>query len=515
MGCAAIAVGLFGALAPADAQTRAKTKTHIERSVPIYREEVKTTEKVNAWTLGVAAGLPEGAPLRFATELARVVDDGTELRVLPIVTRGIFENLHDLLYLRGVDAAIVYSDVLEHFKNDPKIANIERRVGYLMHLFPSEVHVFVRPEIKSLQDLAGKPVNFNTRGTAAAYSGPLIFDRLGIKIDAKFDPHPSAMGDMAKSDKYAAVVFVSTKPLDPFVKRKWPDGFKFLPVPLTEKLEEYYLPAELAAADYPGLIPDGQSIQTIAVPAVLAVYNWPTRSERYRRVARLTDYIFERLSRLQTEAGFHPKWKELNLAATVPGWQRSRAMQARLDAVAKDGRLETGSNAGSRAKKERLAHLGATGPHPPGAELFLGTGPPKERGPSCRAPPIRGKNACQIRSARAGAPAGTRNGRYRHGLKTKRAQAERHYLFELMREAHALMRNTMQAGMGRQGHGAAGRPRGARYRHPSHQADKATAEGEKTLLDLLVGLCATSGATSSCVAWFTEAASTGPLPARR
>ena len=112
-----------------------------------------------------------------------------------------------------------------------------------MHLFPSEVHVFVRPEIKSLQDLAGKPVNFNTRGTAAAYSGPLIFDRLGIKIDAKFDPHPSAMGDMANSDKYAAVVFVSTKPLDPFVKRKWPDGFKFLPVPLTEKLEEYYLPA--------------------------------------------------------------------------------------------------------------------------------------------------------------------------------------------------------------------------------------------------------------------------------
>ena len=148
-------------------------------------------------------------------------------------------------------------------------------------------------------------------------------------------------------------------------------------------------------------------------------------------MARLIDYIFERLSRLQTEAGFHPKWKELNLAATVPGWQRSRAMQARLDAVAKGGRLETGSNAGSRAKKERFEHLGATA-HPPGAGFVLGNGSPKERGPSCRAPPNRGKNACQIRSARAGAPAGPRNGRYRHGLKTKRAQAELHYPFELM-----------------------------------------------------------------------------------
>jgi TRAP-type uncharacterized transport system substrate-binding protein len=326
------------------------------RTIPIHPEEVKTISKVNSWTLGLAAGLPEGAPLRFATELARVVDDGTELRVLPIVTRGIFENLYDLLYLRGVDAAIIYSDVLEHFKNDPKIANIERRVGYLTHLFPSELHVFVRPEIKSLEDLAGKPVNFNTHGTAAAYSGPLIFDRLGIKIDARFDRHPSALGDMAKSDKYAAVVFVSTKPLDPFVKRKWPDGFKFLPVPLTEKLEEYYLPAELAASDYPGLIPEGQTIATIAVPAVLAVYNWPERTERNKRVVRLIDYIFERLPRLQTEAGFHPRWKDLNLAATVPGWQRFRPMQARLDAAARQMRAD-----GDGGSREQIAGSGARG----------------------------------------------------------------------------------------------------------------------------------------------------------
>lgn len=329
--CALGGLGITVAWQPADAQTEPRTKARVERLHPIHPAESRVIEEVNAWTLGVAAGLPEGAPLRFATELARIVDDGSNLRVLPIVTRGIFENLHDLLYLRGVDAAIVYSDVLEHFKNDPKIASIEKRVGYLMHLFPSELHVFVRPEIKSLEDLAGKRVNFNTRGTAAAYTGPLIFDRLGIKIDATFDPHPTAMTDMARSDKYAGVVFVSTKPLDPFVKRKWPDGFKFLPVPLTDKLEQYYVPAELAAADYPGLIAEGQTVQTLAVPAVLAVYNWPTKTERYRRVARLIDYIFERFSRLQTESGFHPKWKELNLAATVPGWQRSKAMQARLD----------------------------------------------------------------------------------------------------------------------------------------------------------------------------------------
>ena len=296
--------------------------------------ESQMNAKLNRATIGLAAGRIEGAPLRFATELARVVDDDDDMRVLPIVTRGPFENVNDLLYLRGVDAAIIFGDVLEHFKKDGRIANIGARINYITHLFPSELHVFVRPEIRSLEDLAGKPVNFNTHGTAANYSGPIIFDRLGIKVEKKFDPHLVAMTDMIKSDKYAAVVFVSSKPLDPFIKRKWPEGFKFLPVPLTEKLEEYYLPAQLEAADYPGLIPDGQTIQTISVPAVLAVYAWPEHSERHRRVTRFIDYLFERLPKLQTEAGYHPKWRELNLAATVPGWQRFAPMQTKLVAVA-------------------------------------------------------------------------------------------------------------------------------------------------------------------------------------
>jgi len=287
-------------------------------------------QKLNSWTIGLAAGLPEGAPLRFASELARVLDDGDKLRVVPIVTRGVSENIYDLLYLRGVDAAIVYGDTLESFSKDPQLAGLKQRISYIMPLFPSEVHVFVRPEIKRLEDLADKPVNFNTKGTAAAYSGPIIFERMGIKVDAKFDPHPVALAEMANSDKYAAVVFVSSKPLDAFVKRKWPEGYKFLPVPLTETLEEYYLPAQLGAADYPGLIPGDQKVETIAVPSVLAVFKWQQDHERGKRLVRFVDYLFDRFSKLQTDPGYHPKWRELNLAASVPGWQRYPPMQSKL-----------------------------------------------------------------------------------------------------------------------------------------------------------------------------------------
>src|SRR5258707_4058485 len=111
-------------------------------------------EKINAWTVGLAAGLIEGAPLRLAAEMGRVVDDGDNMHVLPIVTRGPAENVNSLLYLRGVDLAIINSDALEEYRI--QFPEIRRHVTYLLNLFPSELHIFVRPEIQSLQDLAGK-----------------------------------------------------------------------------------------------------------------------------------------------------------------------------------------------------------------------------------------------------------------------------------------------------------------------------------------------------------------------
>ena len=212
-------------------------------------------EKMNAWTVGLAGGLLEGAPLRLAAEMARVVDDGPNLHVLPIVTRGATENLNSLLYLRGVDTAIINSDALEEYKI--QVPEIRRRISYLLNLFPSELHIFVRPEIESLQDLAGKKVNFNTQGTAAAYSGPLIFSRLGINAENTFIPHQVALEQMRKGEM-AAVVFITSKPVDAFVRGRWEPGFKFLPVKYDSKLEDYYLPAVLEAAEYPSLIKQGE-----------------------------------------------------------------------------------------------------------------------------------------------------------------------------------------------------------------------------------------------------------------
>ena len=253
--CVAIVLALYPAAADAQDPPR-RAQSYAERQ-----------ERINAWTVGLAAGLLEGAPLRLATEMSRVVNDGENLHLLPIVTRGPTENLNSLLYLRGIDLAIINSDSLDEYK--AAFPDIGLHVKYVLSLFPSELHVFVRPEIQSLQDLAGKKVNFNTLGTAAAYSGPLIFSRLGINIEKTFIPHQLALQQMRRGEM-AAVVFITTKPVDAFVRGQWEPGFKFLPVSYDSRFEDYYLPAFLEPSDYPALVKPGERVATFAVPTVLA-----------------------------------------------------------------------------------------------------------------------------------------------------------------------------------------------------------------------------------------------------
>jgi len=322
-------VPLLLAVQPASLEARTKNiKAQSARMVSHQLPTPTANEKINAWTVGLAGGLLEGAPIRFAAEISRVVDDGDNLHVLPVVTRGPTENVNSLLYLRGIDAAIINSDVLDEYKS--QVPDIQRRLAYVLNLFPSELHIFVRPEIQSLNDLIGKKVNFNTQGTAAAYSGPLIFSRLGLDVEQTFIPHQVALEQMRKGEM-AAVVFITSKPVEAFVRGRWDPGFKFLPVPYDSKLEDYYLPATLEATDYPGLIKQGESVATISVPTALVAFNWTPNSNRYERVARFVDHLFSRIDRLQAP-GFDPKWKSINLAATVPGLARFQAAQAWLDA---------------------------------------------------------------------------------------------------------------------------------------------------------------------------------------
>lgn len=112
--------------------------------------------RINQGTVAIVSGGVNGTYIRIAADLASVLDNGDELRVLPILGKGSVRNISDLLYLRGVDLAIVQSDVLSYIREQNIHPNIEQRIRYITKLYNEEVHVLAGPDIKSLKDLAGE-----------------------------------------------------------------------------------------------------------------------------------------------------------------------------------------------------------------------------------------------------------------------------------------------------------------------------------------------------------------------
>ena len=70
------------------------------------------------------------------------------------------------------------------------------------------------------------------------------------------------------------------------------------------------------------------------MPTALVAFNWPTNTNRFERVARFVDHLFSRIDKLQAP-GFDPKWKTVNLGATVPGLARFQATQEWLEREAR------------------------------------------------------------------------------------------------------------------------------------------------------------------------------------
>lgn len=289
--------------------------------------EGKAVSKANEWTVGLATGTPSGTFMRFGAEIASNINQIGDVRVLAVITPGATENVRDLLYLKGMDIAITHADVLEHFKSVEKITNIQKRVNFISELYISEIHVLVRPEINSFKDLEGKKVSFHAPGGGSSVTGPILFRRMGVGVEPVYIDNDIAYERM-KTGEISGLVFTVGKPNNLFVRNKNDFGFKFLPVPF-DNFTDLYLPTKLTAEDYPGYVKPGEPVETIGVQAVLAVYNWPRESDRFRRISRFINNYFDHFDNF-LKPPYHPSWKTVNLAANVRGWTRYWVVEEKL-----------------------------------------------------------------------------------------------------------------------------------------------------------------------------------------
>jgi TRAP-type uncharacterized transport system substrate-binding protein len=182
--------------------------------------------------------------------------------------------------------------------------------------------------IRSIEDLRGQKVNFGPAGSASSLTGSIIFQRAGIKVEQTLYDNPLALQKL-QSGEIAALIRVIGKPIDFFSKIPANSDLHLLPIPFSKNFSDYYALSEFTKAEYPTLIAEGDTVSTLGVPAVLAVYNWPAKSDRARRVQRLVERMFANWQKFQSPPR-HPKWREVNLAATVPGWTRWEPAEEQL-----------------------------------------------------------------------------------------------------------------------------------------------------------------------------------------
>ena len=290
---------------------------------------VSTTNAMNANTVTLLTGTIGGTYVQFGADLASVLDDDGKLRVLSIIGRGSVQSVADVLFLKGVDLGIVRADTLDYLEKKGFAPDIKKQFTYVTKLYPEEMQVIAPKTIKSLKDLEGKTLSVDLPNGGTFVTALTVFERLGIKANFVYIEQRIAMEKLKKGD-LDAVIVVGGKPYVSVTTFNNDGRFHLATVDYSKPLQSDYLPATLTSKDYPNLIPEGETVETIAVPSVLAAYNWAPNTERYRKLALFVDAFFTKFAALQNPP-FHPKWKEVSLSARLAGWNRLPFAQQWLD----------------------------------------------------------------------------------------------------------------------------------------------------------------------------------------
>ncbi|MCK1663130.1 TAXI family TRAP transporter solute-binding subunit [Bradyrhizobium sp. 151] len=288
-----------------------------------------TKQSLNANTVTLITGTIGGTYVQFGADLASVLDDGNRIRVLPIVGRGSVQSVADILFLQGVDLGIVRADTLDYLERKGFAKDIKKQFTYVTKLYNEEMQVIAPKSVATLKDLEGKTVSVDLPNGGTFVTALTVFERLGIKAKFVYVEQRIAM-EKLKAGEIDAVIVVGGKPYKSLSTFGNDGRFHLATVDYAKPLQSDYLPATLTAKDYPNLVKEGESVDTIAVPAVLAAYNWAPNTERYRKLALYVDAFFTKFPTLQNPP-FHPKWKEVSLAAPLAGWNRLPVAQQWLD----------------------------------------------------------------------------------------------------------------------------------------------------------------------------------------
>jgi len=284
---------------------------------------------------------------------------------------------------RAVDIGVVRADSLDYLEKKGIARDLRKQLTYVTKLYNEEMQVIAPVAIRNLRDLDGKRVSVDLPDGSTFVTALAVFERLGLQVNNFAYIEQRIAMEKLKKGELDAVIVVGGKPyksVSNFVN----DGrFHLVTVDYDRPLQGDYLPATLTSKDYPNLIADGDKVDTSRSRPCLPPITGAPNTDRYRKLSLFVDAFFTKFPTLQNPP-FHPKWKEVSLAAPLPGWQRlpsatkmagrkARASERRAQPVRRvheDERRRPGRAIGHRPRGAVQAISGLGGgkrpPHPHG-----------------------------------------------------------------------------------------------------------------------------------------------------
>jgi hypothetical protein len=160
----ALAVLMLVLALPADAEQQQKGAATARGAVTVLTD-------------GIAE--PNSGATRAINELAKEIGN---IRVLPIAGHGAVANVRDLLQLKGVDFAVLNSDIFPFLEQTRQYPIAQKQIRYVTHIYSQKVYLLTRKELKTIADLRGRKLAVPSRGAGSHTTAMTLFNLLGIDV---------------------------------------------------------------------------------------------------------------------------------------------------------------------------------------------------------------------------------------------------------------------------------------------------------------------------------------------
>ena len=251
-------------------------------------------------------------------------------RILPVRGLGPIANIRDLLHMRGIDMAVLNSDVIAFAAVSGDLQGADTRLSAIAKLYTKNIFVVAAKGVTSIADLAQQKVMVPGADSDSFVTARAMFSMLNTPIDLAGTSLEDAVA--ALTDGRAKAVVLTLEADDRSLSRLPRDkGLHMLEIPANEALAKVYGRLTLKPSQAPGLVPEA-GVRTLTVSSVLATFNWRPTHVRYLPILQFARELPSAVDRLRRGNPKGP-WQTADGHGEILGWQRYEPARALVESI--------------------------------------------------------------------------------------------------------------------------------------------------------------------------------------